>query len=261
MSRGRCVVIQPFQEPFNELYDRIYEPAINESGFEPYRVDHDPEIDVPFEGIKQAIADSSACLADISINNPNVWFEVGYALAHGRRTCLVCNRAERQKSPFDTNQMTIIYYISSPNGFDELSKKIVARLSAIAEKQERVKTFIAGRVDIEKLQEKSNIALRDEEVIALLLALSRKSTPATPVDPLAIGRDMVRIGYEPFEANLALLSLKLIGLISERSFINDNNHVVKIVDLTSEGIAWVMSNKQILRKLSVSMGSTTGDND
>src|SRR6516165_4601685 len=77
----RCFVMQPFDGgEFDRRFDEVYKPAIEEAGFEPYRVDRDPSASVPIENIEGGIQGSVACFADVTIDNPNVWFELGYAM-------------------------------------------------------------------------------------------------------------------------------------------------------------------------------------
>ena len=82
----RCFVIQPFDSgKFDKRYDDVYAPAIVDAGIEPYRVDKDPGVDVPIDAIEQGIRDSLVCLADITTDNPNVWYELGFPLRPGNQ--------------------------------------------------------------------------------------------------------------------------------------------------------------------------------
>ena len=74
----KCFVIQPFD---NDKYDRrytdVFAPAISRAGLEPYRVDKDLGVKIPIVDIEKGIAESSLCFAEISNDNPNVWYELG----------------------------------------------------------------------------------------------------------------------------------------------------------------------------------------
>ena len=75
-----CFVIQPFdQGKFDKRYADVYKPSIEAAGLEPYRVDKDPGVLVPIEAIERGIRSSAICLADITSDNPNVWYELGKA--------------------------------------------------------------------------------------------------------------------------------------------------------------------------------------
>ena len=59
----------------------MYQPAIKAAGLEAYRVDRDPGVEVPIEAIEDGIRTATVCLADITTDNPNVWYELGFAFA------------------------------------------------------------------------------------------------------------------------------------------------------------------------------------
>jgi hypothetical protein len=76
-----CFVIQPFDSgKFDKRFDDVYVPAIEEAGLEPYRVDRDPGVDVPIEAIEEGIRNAAVCLADVTTDNPNVWYVLGLCL-------------------------------------------------------------------------------------------------------------------------------------------------------------------------------------
>ena len=80
-----CFVIQPFDRgAFDKRYEDVFSPSIAAAGLEPYRVDRDPGASIPIEQIESGIRAAAVCLADITADNPNVWFEVGFAIASGK---------------------------------------------------------------------------------------------------------------------------------------------------------------------------------
>ena len=109
MDEKFCFVIQPFQEIFNKRYEDTYDPAIRAAGLVPYRVDKDPSAKNLIEQIENKIEEAAICLADISIDNPNVWYELGYAFASGKDVVMVCDK-QRKDFPFDIRHKSIIPY-------------------------------------------------------------------------------------------------------------------------------------------------------
>jgi hypothetical protein len=90
-AMGRCFVIQPFDGAgFDDRYDDVLAPAIRAASLEPNRVDRDPRTTVVIDDIHAGIQDSVMCLADITLDNPNVWYELGYALASDKDVVLIC---------------------------------------------------------------------------------------------------------------------------------------------------------------------------
>ena len=96
-----CFVIQPFDRAkFDKRYEDTFAPAIREAGLEPYRVDQDPGVEIPIEAIEQGIRDAAICLADITTDNPNVWYELGVRHALRARGVILI-QSERDHQPFD----------------------------------------------------------------------------------------------------------------------------------------------------------------
>lgn len=105
-----CFVIQPFDGgKFDKRFDDVYKPAIEAAGLDAYRVDRDPSVDIPIDAIEEGIKNESICLADITSDNPNVWYELGFAYATGRPVIMVCSdeRSDR-RYPFDIQHRSII---------------------------------------------------------------------------------------------------------------------------------------------------------
>src|SRR6266498_1805038 len=97
-----CFMIQPFDGgPFDKRFEDTIAPAIRAAGLEPYRVDQDPSTIIPIERIEEAIRRSQACVADISTNNPNVWYELGFAIASGKPVVLISLAEPNRRFPFD----------------------------------------------------------------------------------------------------------------------------------------------------------------
>ena len=102
-----CFVIQPISDTkFTKRYDDIYKPAIEATCLNAYRVDLDPTVKIPIEEIESRIKNSVICFADISTDNPNVWYELGYAFASGKDVVMVCDES-RNDFPFDIRHKNI----------------------------------------------------------------------------------------------------------------------------------------------------------
>jgi hypothetical protein len=134
VSMRTCFVMQPFDRAkFDGRYKDIFKPAIEAAGFEPYRVDQDPSVSIPINRIEKAIREAAAGFADITNNNPNVLFELGYAIACGKELAIVRERKARQKKfPFDLQHRAIILYDTDTlSHYETLQGQITERLKAI----------------------------------------------------------------------------------------------------------------------------------
>src|SRR5262245_5894587 len=107
----KCFVIQPFDKGvYDKRYKDVLKPAVEAAGLEAYRVDEDPSVSIPIEKIEEGIRGSAAVLAEITENNPNVWFEVGYAIAAGKEVVFICSDDRETPFPFDVQHRSIIKY-------------------------------------------------------------------------------------------------------------------------------------------------------
>ena len=87
--------------------------------------------------IEEGIREATICLADITTDNPNVWYELGYAFAVDRSVIMVCGEERSGRLPFDIQHRTVIKYTSESKGdFDSLGQKISERASKLLEKNE-----------------------------------------------------------------------------------------------------------------------------
>jgi len=203
-----CFVIQPFDEGrFDKRYEDVYVPAIEAASLEAYRVDRDPSATIPIEQIEDGIRRADACLADVSTNNPNVWFELGFAIAAGKPVILVCEFQEGRRFPFDIQRRSIITYKSeSARDFETLRASITQRLQAAIAKENK----------IERLAQSTQIAdvegLNPHEGVALVTIAENLNTPNDSVATHSIRSDMERAGYTRIAATLALTSLLRKGM-------------------------------------------------
>jgi hypothetical protein len=141
-----CFVIQPFDKggSYDKRYRGVLVPAIIDAGLEPYRVDEDPTTTILIDDIEKGIREAEVCLADITTNNPNIWYEVGFALANGKAVVMICFDPRPEPFPFDIRHRHIIpYTLHSPSDFENLRSEIVTRLKAQAKKAEKLQTVAA----------------------------------------------------------------------------------------------------------------------
>lgn len=127
-----CFVIQPFDGGvFDKRYKDVFSPAIKNANLTPYRVDEDPSVSIPIQDIENGIREARICLVDITLDNPNVWYELGYAFSAKKPVVLVCSNERVTKFPFDIQHRSIIRYSSdSPSDFKKLKNAITIKIKA-----------------------------------------------------------------------------------------------------------------------------------
>lgn len=136
----RCFVMQPFDgSTYDKRYESVFAPAIEAANLEPYRVDRDPAVSIPIIDIENGIRNADICFAEITTDNPNVWFELGFAFAVPREVVMAASDERKTKYPFDVQHRNIIKYsTAAPQDFDDLRGKITARLLAVMKKNEEI---------------------------------------------------------------------------------------------------------------------------
>ncbi len=126
------------------------------------RVDRDPTVSIPIEDIEAGIRNAEVCLAEITTDNPNVWFELGFAIASQRDVVLVCSSERKSRFPFDIQHRSIIRYdTESSSDFEALKNRITERLRAILSKEERIlqATKLSPVAEVEGLAQHEMVTL------------------------------------------------------------------------------------------------------
>ena len=67
---------------------------------------------------------ASIIIADITMDNPNVFYELGYSHAIGKNTILLADAEKRQKMPFDISGFRTIFYSNSIAGKREIERNL-----------------------------------------------------------------------------------------------------------------------------------------
>jgi nucleoside 2-deoxyribosyltransferase len=139
-TNGRCCVFQPFdgKGPFDKRYDDTIAPAIKASGLQAYRVDRDDGVVIPFETLHEQIRSATMCLAGISSQDPNVMYELGFAIACDKNIVLICSTQQTQRFPFDIQHRRIVQYASdSASDFEKLRNDIVHSIHALLDTRQK----------------------------------------------------------------------------------------------------------------------------
>ncbi len=237
---GICFVIQPFDRGrFNKRYSDIFEPAITAAGLEPYRVDKDPSVAIPMDDITNGIKRADLCLADITTDNPNVWFELGFAIAANKEVVLVCSRERTTRYPFDVQHRNIIQYeTESSSDFQLLSNEITVRIKALIAK---------GRTIVE-LSPSSPLnkreGLQPYQIAVLALVLANCPYPGMTVGMYDLQGYMDQAGYTQIASGLAiryLLNLNYIDSTTEYDYMTGEPY--QAIGITDLGVEWLMKHE------------------
>lgn len=120
--RPHAFVVMPFGKKkgsdgslydFNAIYNSMIKPALEEAGFEPFRADEETSSGDILTDMFQELLLADLCLCDLSIDNANVYYELGIRHAFRKRG-VVHIQAGRAYMPFDIfNVRTLPYHITA----------------------------------------------------------------------------------------------------------------------------------------------------
>ncbi|MFO0580302.1 MAG: hypothetical protein U1A78_40535 [Polyangia bacterium] len=240
LGMPKCFVIQPFDRgKFDKRYDDVFGPAIKDAGLEPYRVDRDPSVTIPIEDIEKNIRDSDICLADISLNNPNVWYEVGYALASRKEVILTCCKTDRteERFPFDIQHRRIITYVSeSPSDFKRLQQQISEQLKTRLEKNQEIQALVSMG------NSPAAAGLLPHEVAVLVAISAETVSNLEDVAVNLIRHSLEQAGFTSGALGLGVRRLARLRFIEKRSLNDENGDPYYVLSLTGKGEEWLMDN-------------------
>ena len=239
-----CFVIQPFDNgKFDKRFKEIYRPALEEADLEVYRVDEDYSVQVPILAIEDRIRKSTICLADITTDNPNVWYELGYAFAVNRPVIMICSSERQEAFPFDIQHRAVIRYSTdSASGFEKLKSDITVKAKAL------LKTSDALQHVKEAEQTTSIEGLSTMEIMVLATLVSETAVPGSVAHLFSLQHSVKRSGINSIGFALAIRRL------IDKEFVN----LEKIIDQDYEepadfngvrispiGWAWVQENETL----------------
>ncbi|MDD2922073.1 MAG: TRAFs-binding domain-containing protein [Anaerolineales bacterium] len=123
-ARPHAFVVMPFGKKkggdgslydFNTIYQTLIKPALEEAGFEPFRADEETASGDILTDMFQELLLADLCLCDLSIDNANVYYELGIRHAFRKRG-VVHIQAGRAYMPFDIFNVRTLPYHITPEG-------------------------------------------------------------------------------------------------------------------------------------------------
>lgn len=115
IQKPKLFVVMQFSEDYNNLYNEVIKPVAEQEGFECVRGDEFFTSTPILNDIIATINESKVIIAEITPDNPNVFYEIGYAHAINKPTILLCDR-KREKLPFDISSFRTLFYVNSIAG-------------------------------------------------------------------------------------------------------------------------------------------------
>jgi hypothetical protein len=132
-SKSIAFVVMQFTPEFNSLYTDVIMPGCIAHGFVPVRADDIYNNGLIVEDIARSIRESALVIADITPDNPNVYYEVGYAHGIAKPTILLADR-KREALPFDVSGFRTIFYENSIGGKASVEERLNKHIASLLER-------------------------------------------------------------------------------------------------------------------------------
>lgn len=139
-SKNRVFVIMPFSPDFDDVWNGGIKRACLENDSAALRVDQVNLSSWITDDVEEYIKKSYVVIADVTGSNPNVMFELGYALAKSKDPIIIMQTQGSDKVPFDISGMRRIEYEDSWQGIEQLAKDLKKYLVMTFSKQKKRKT-------------------------------------------------------------------------------------------------------------------------
>jgi hypothetical protein len=129
--RPRAFAVMQFGSPFDAMYSDVIKPVCERLGLDVERADEWYRPGVIMDDVIHAITTADLVIAEITPNNPNVYYEVGYAQAAGIPTVLLWERREGERLPFDLSGQRAIFYEDSIGGKGKVERDLYRQVASV----------------------------------------------------------------------------------------------------------------------------------
>jgi nucleoside 2-deoxyribosyltransferase len=122
LNENSVFVIMPFAQEFTDVWKGGIDRAAQAKGFKPIRVDMINRSTNITDDIVASIEKCHLAIVDVTGNNPNVMFELGYTMAKDKKNIIISQSADFL--PFDIRNIRTIVYQNTWSGIEELKKRL-----------------------------------------------------------------------------------------------------------------------------------------
>lgn len=159
-----CFTIMPFGGWFDDYYDSIFRPAIDDAGLCPKRADDLYRPSTIVNDIWAYTRSAKLILADLTGKNPNVFYELGLAHALAKPAILVAE--SMNDVPFDLRALRVIEYDKNePNWGDALQERITKSIKEVIAAP--LASVLPAFLDVKAEPENRTISEKDKAIIEL----------------------------------------------------------------------------------------------
>lgn len=128
-KKPTAFVVMEFCSPYNDVYSEVIKNICTDQGLTVFRIDEQKGPGIIISDINKAIIESKLIIADISPDNPNVFYEIGYAHAYQKPTILIAEKG--RTLPFDVSPFRTLFYENTIAGKRKLEEGLKEHIMAI----------------------------------------------------------------------------------------------------------------------------------
>lgn len=121
--KPKVFIVMQFTNEYNILYNDVIKPVVESYELECVRADEFYTSSPIIKDIIDSIKESYIIIAEITPDNPNVFYEIGYAHAINKPTILLCDK-KREKLPFDVSGFRTLFYENSIGGKNKVERDL-----------------------------------------------------------------------------------------------------------------------------------------
>ena len=134
----KAFIIMQFKD-FDDIYKEIIIPICNKFGYEPLRADSYSSTNKITQDIVDGIKSASFVIAEITPDNLNVFYELGYAHALNKKVILLADKDKRDISKiFDIKDYRAILYQDNISGTKKLERELSKFIEEIKKQQDKI---------------------------------------------------------------------------------------------------------------------------
>ena len=113
-----------FEKDFDDLYKEVIKPQCSELGLQAVRADEYYTSSPIIQDIINEINEAAIIICDVTMDNPNVFYELGYAHALQKPIILLADKDKRDRLPFDISSYRTIFYSNTIAGKNKIEKDL-----------------------------------------------------------------------------------------------------------------------------------------
>lgn len=229
-----CFIIQKFDDGvYDKRYRETFAPAIERAGAKPVRADEVLGTRPVVEKIEEGLRSADVAFAEVSEDNPNVFLELGISLALAVPTVIVCDKAKRQKLPFDIAHRPITFYVTDAlSDHEKIAREVEKEIAA---------ALLEGRPGEKADVLSSEIFNMDDVKGACLIALLDQSLRSPHGSGLwEIKKEVSSAGISERMVALAVASLINDNLVDRLPLNDEHGHPYNAYVLSEAGTKFLL---------------------